>query len=111
MNKAIYSQNLVCDYLKSKGFVISEVNKPTSNGLDVVAIKNGKSLLIEVKSAIYSSRCWKIKKVHPKADYVAIVLPSDEIYFESADMWSRLSDSIGNQTVTQIVNLYNLLKE
>lgn len=111
MNKAIYSQNLVCELLKAKGFIISEVNKPTSNGIDVVAIKNSKHLLIEVKTAIYSSRSWKIKKVHPKADYVAIVFPNDFIYFESVEMWNQLSDSSGNQTLTAMVNFFNLLNE
>lgn len=111
VSKAIYSQNLVCKLLKEKGFVISAVSKPTSNGIDIVAIKSNKHLLIEVKTAINSSGSWKIKKVHPHSDYIAIVFPNDFIYFESVEMWDKLSDLAGNQSITAMVNFFNLLNK
>lgn len=75
------SENRVAKFLVDKGFSVSQVDKTNSNGIDIVAIKNGEHFLIEVKSPIYTSRSWRIKKSHNKADYVAWIMPNNEIYF------------------------------
>ena len=111
LRKAAQSQKIVLDFLIKNGFTVSEVSNPSANGIDIVAIKNGKNLLVEVKSVIRSSRSWNVKKIHPKCDYVAIVMPSGHLHFESAFDWRKLTDKNGARSISRLVNFYNVLNE
>jgi hypothetical protein len=103
------SQDVVVSYLISKGFTVAEVNHVTSNGLDVVAIKNGVSFRIEVKTLYYSSRSWRAKKPHPHAQYVAVVFPNQSIRFETVDDWNKTADNSGVKMFTSLMKLYEQL--
>lgn len=107
--KAELSQRIVADFLRENRFVLSEVNNPSANGIDIVAIKNNKHFLIEVKSVFETARSWRVKKIHPKSDYVAVVMPNGKIHFESATDWLKLTDSTGSRSITSLVHFYQLL--
>jgi hypothetical protein len=107
--KADYSQRLVVSFLQDKGFTIAEVNKPSSNGLDIVAVKDNEYLLIEVKSVIHSTRSWIVKKIHPKSEYVAVVMPNDQIHLECSSDWIKHTDKNGSRSIGGLVKLYKLI--
>lgn len=111
LSKARNSQTRVVNFLKRNGFVVAEVNHPYANGMDIHAIKNGKGFSIEVKTVVYTSRSCRISPLHPKCEYIAIVLPNGVIHFESTKDWNALTDKNGYRRITTLCNLLQLLSE
>lgn len=105
--KSVISQETVSIFLKDRGFTIAEVNKPTANGIDIVAIKGNHSFLIEVKSVIKSTRSYRINKPHPKSELIAVVMPSGDIHFEQMKDWEKLCSKDGSQRITKLVEFYS----
>jgi len=109
IDKANLSQRRVVEFLKDHNFILSEVKSPTTNGIDIVAIKDSKNISVEVKSVIRSSRSWKVRKPNIKSDYIAVVMPSGTIHFESMSDWLSLCSKDGSRSITKLVNLYELI--
>lgn len=111
--KARISQAVVIDFLKNNNFEVAEVSHPNANGIDIVAIKNGRSFSFEVKSVIKTTRMWRINKLtNTKSDYIAVVMPSGRIWFETTEDWQKCCNDSGSRSITKLVNLdLKLLKE
>lgn len=109
MNKAGISQSIVKQWLEELGCIVAEVSHPNANGVDITAIKNGKSFTFEVKTAIYTARQWRVNKTNTsgkKCDYIAIVLPDNHVLFDSMKNHLILCSKNGNRNLTDIVNLH-----
>lgn len=109
LDKANKSQRIVASFLRDRGFTLAEVNHPTANGIDIVAIKNNKHFRIEVKSIIRTGRAWRVGKPHPDCDYIAVVTDNGLIHFESMSDWMRLATSDGSRHISSLVSLLNEL--
>lgn len=109
--KAQQSQSIVRKLLEESGFTVAEVGSVTTNGVDLVAIKNGRHYSIEVKSACKTKRAWIIKKVTAPCDFVAIVMPTQDVHFDRIADHEKLTSKNGNRMITQLVHLYQLLKD
>ena len=70
--------------LETLGFTVSDPRDATSNGHDLIGIKNGRGFTFEVKKCFYSARSWRVSKImKASSDVVAIVFPSGDVHFES----------------------------
>jgi hypothetical protein len=105
--KALNSVKLATKYFKKLGYKATEKSSVTSNGYDIVILKKDKSFTIEVKSAFYSSRSWLIGKTFDKEnDFIAIVMPNNEIHIEDWNSHKAKCKRNGRRCITKIVNLY-----
>ena len=114
LNKASKSQKIVRAWLETVGAIVAEVNHPSTNGIDLTAIKNNKSYTFEVKTAIFSARTWKINPVNTsgkKCDFIAIVLPDNHVIFEPMQNHLLQCNNNGIRTITNSVNFHNWLTE
>lgn len=100
-------------YLKQQGFTLNNQKDERSNGVDIVAIKDGEVLLIEVKKAIRHNRAWQVDSVSKKqritCNTIAIVIPSGVI-LEPMSQHLKLCTKNGMRYITENVNLMGLLK-
>lgn len=110
LNKA---EKTVRKALKMKGFSLDNQRDEKHNGIDIVAIKDGVALLIEVKKAKRHNRAWQVDPVSNKqqvtCNTIAIVLPDNEVLFEPMSQHIKLCSKNGVRYLTEVVNLCNLL--
>lgn len=109
--KAQDGQTLVRQWLEANSFVVAEVKNVSANGVDILAIKNGVGFTVEVKTVIGGERGSRVKKPHPKSDFIAVVMPSGHIYVETTADWMKLTAKDGTRSMTKVVDFYRLLKE
>lgn len=104
-------EKLVRKTLKDNGFILDEQRDERSNGIDIVAIKKGKALLIEVKQAKLHNRAWQVDKVSKKqqvtCNTIAIVTPKGVI-LQPMREHLKLCAKNGMRYVTELVNIVTL---
>lgn len=104
------TEEVVGDFLLSKGFAVSINKSINSNGIDLVAIKNSNHFLIEVKKANKSNRAISVSSLNKsgiRSDYIAIVTPKNNIIFQTIEDHLKLISKKGTRGVTKLVNLYD----
>lgn len=110
LNKA---EKLVRYQLKELGFALDSQRDEKCNGVDIVAMKNGKVLLIEVKKAKRHNRAWQIDPVSKKqqavCNTIAIVLPKGVVIVEPMSQHLRLCGKNGMRYLTELVNVTQLI--
>jgi hypothetical protein len=98
--------------LKSMGFALSTQKDERHEGVDIIAMKKGKVLLVEVKKASLNNRAWQVDKVSPKqaitCDTIAIVSPFGIEIMTMKDHL-KLCKKDGKRYVTDMVNLHKAL--
>jgi hypothetical protein len=70
--------------LEAKGFTVTGHRDVSANGPDLTAIRGDVGFTVEVKSAFFTKRAWKIqpaKRVHD--DFIAVVFPNGAIHYET----------------------------
>lgn len=106
------SEKLVRDYLIKNGFIVSDLLEESANGVDLVAIKNGKTLLIEVKSAIYGSKSVTIKPVLKSGklcNTIAMVFKNNTIIIQPMSEHLKLCSKSGSRGVTELAKLREMI--
>jgi HJR/Mrr/RecB family endonuclease len=108
-NKA---ENKVRRALRSMGFVLSKQRDQTHEGIDIVAMKGGEVLLIEVKKATRHNRAWQVDTVSKKqaivSTTIAIVTPHG-IVFQPMKEHLKLCTKNGMRYITELVGMYKLM--
>lgn len=108
-NKA---ESAVRKLLKALGFIVNKQKDQTYEGVDIVAMKNGEVILIEVKKAYQHNRAWQVDAVSKKqkivSNIVAIVTPNGVI-FQPMKEHLKLCTKNGMRYVTETVNMLKLL--
>lgn len=104
-NKA---ETKVRQILYNRGFALDDQKDERHSGVDIVAMKNGKVFLIEVKKANYHNRAWQVDAVSKKqrevCDTIAIVTPKG-IFIQPMKEHLKLCTKNGMRYVTEMVNL------
>jgi HJR/Mrr/RecB family endonuclease len=107
-------ETTVRKYLLQQGFQLDQQRDERSNGVDIVAMKNGETLLIEVKNAIRHSRAWQVDRVSKAqqitCNTIAIVTPVG-IILEPMSQHLRLCSKGGTRYVTELVNLRKIVEK
>jgi Holliday junction resolvase-like predicted endonuclease len=107
--KKNYHESIVRKILVSRGFILSTQADEKTNGVDIVAMKDGKAFLIEVKKAKLHNRAWQIDPVSRKqsllCNTIAIVLPCKTVVFEPMSQHLKLCSKNGVRYITELVNL------
>lgn len=94
-------------HLEELGFIVSNPKDASANGHDLVAIKNGCGITVEVKAAFYSARMWKVSRVSKiTSDLVAIVFPSGKIHINSMQDHLKTCSKTGARALTCLGNVY-----
>lgn len=94
-------------FFESLGFIVSDVQNASRNGHDLIAIKGGRGITIEVKATYFSSRAWLVSKVcKTQSDYVAIVFPSGHIHIDSMEIHLSQCTKDGNRGITHLGKIY-----
>lgn len=80
------NEDYVRNFLKENGFTVNDSKKEEANGIDIIALKDGNSYLIEVKKAVgnKSRLGYQIKSVSKKSeicDLIAVVTPNKNVFF------------------------------
>jgi len=108
-NKA---ENKVRRLLKSMGFTLSNQRDQTHGGVDIVAMKGGEVLLIEVKKAIRHNRAWQVDAVSKKqsivSNTIAIVTPT-HVVFQPMKEHLKLCTKNGMRYITELVGICKLM--
>ena len=108
-NKA---ETIVRKALKEKGFTLSKQRDQTHEGVDIIAMKRGEVLLIEVKKANLHNRAWQVDAVSRKqqvtSNTVAIVTPHG-IMLQPMKEHLKLCTKNGMRYVTELVNMLKLM--
>jgi Holliday junction resolvase-like predicted endonuclease len=106
-------ENKVRKFLKEQGFSLSKQKDERASGVDIVAMKEGQVLLIEVKKAIHHNRAWQVDPVSKRqqvmCNTIAIVTPNGVIV-EPMSQHIKLCTKNGMRYVTEMVNLMGLLE-
>lgn len=104
-NKA---ESQVRKLLKANGWTLSDQQDQTNEGVDIIAMKKGEVLMIEVKKAKLHNRAWQVDKVSKKqkiaSNTIAIVTPHG-IIVEPMKDHLKLCAKNGMRYVTEHVNL------
>lgn len=68
-------------FLRGRGFETNYTKKKNKNGFDIVALKNGKDYLIEVKKIVKNSvtGMYKLSDENIKGDIIIGILPNGKI--------------------------------
>jgi HJR/Mrr/RecB family endonuclease len=108
------SETLVRKFLKQQGFELDQQRDERSNGVDIVAMKDGQTLLIEVKPALQHSRAWQVDRVSKvqqlTCNTIAIVTPVG-IILEPMSQHLKLCSKGGSRYVTELVNLQKIVEK
>jgi hypothetical protein len=108
-NKA---ESKVRKVLRDNGFTLSKQKEQTHEGVDIVAMKGGEVLLIEVKKATLHNRAWQVDAVSKKqavvSNTVAIVTPHG-VVFQPMKEHLKLCTKNGMRYVTELVNMIKLM--
>ena len=107
-------ETTVRKYLLQQGFQLDQQRDERASGADIVAMKNGETLLIEVKNAIRHSRAWQVDRVSKAqqitCNTIAIVTPMG-IILEPMSQHLRLCSKGGTRYVTELVNLRKIVEK
>lgn len=108
------SETIVRKFLQQQGFQLDQQRDERSNGVDIVAMKDGETLLIEVKPALRHSRAWQVDKVSKvqqlTCNTIAIVTPM-VIILEPMSQHLRLCSKAGSRYITELVNLQTIVEK
>ena len=108
-NKA---ESKVRKVLRDSGFTLSKQKEQTHEGVDIVAMKGGEVLLIEVKKATLHNRAWQVDAVSKKqavvSNTVAIVTPHG-VVFQPMKEHLKLCTKNGMRYVTELINMIKLM--
>jgi Holliday junction resolvase-like predicted endonuclease len=106
-------EKIVRRMLISQGFLLDEQRDEKHNGIDIVAMKNGKVLLIEVKKAKRHNRAWQVdsisKKQQTTCNTIAIVFPKELVTLEPMSQHLKLCAKNGLRYITENANLVSLV--
>jgi Holliday junction resolvase-like predicted endonuclease len=106
------AESAVRKVLKDNGFIVSSQKDERHEGVDVIAMKKGQVLLIEVKKANLHNRAWQVDSVSKKqgvvCNTIAIVTPSG-IVFQPMKEHLKLCAANGMRYVTELVGMLKLL--
>lgn len=106
------AENKVRKILKQDGFTLNKQKDERHSGVDIVAMKNGQVLLIEVKKAYRHNRAWQVDAVSKKqqevCDTIAIVLPKGSVVFQPMKEHLKLCSKNGMRYVTEMINMATL---
>lgn len=107
------AESMVRVELRKLGFTLDTQKDEKANGVDIIAMKNGRVLLIEVKKAKHHNRAWQIDPVSKKQQVVcntiAIVYPKGQVILYPMSQHLKLCAKNGVRYVTENVNLVRLL--
>ena len=108
-NKA---ESFVRKVLRDNGFTLSKQRDQTHEGVDIIAMKKGEVLLVEVKKANLHNRAWQVDAVSKKqqvaSNTIAIVTPHG-IIFQPMKEHLKLCTKNGMRYVTELVNILKLI--
>jgi Holliday junction resolvase-like predicted endonuclease len=95
--------------LKKLGFKLNKQQDERAEGVDIIAMKNGQVLLIEVKKARLHHRAWQVDAVSKKqqklCNTIAIVTPK-AMLIEPMSQHLKLCTKNGMRYVTESVDLF-----
>lgn len=106
------AESAVRKVLRDNGFIVSKQKDERHEGVDVIAMRKGEVLLIEVKKANFHNRAWQVDSVSKKqgvvCNTIAIVTPHG-IVFQPMKEHLKLCTKNGMRYVTDLVRLLKLL--
>ena len=106
------AENKVRKVLLENGFTLSRQRDERNEGVDIVAMKDGQVLLIEVKKANRHNRAWQVDAVSKKqsivSNTIAIVTPNG-VFFQPMKEHLKLCTKNGMRYVTELVNMVKLM--
>ena len=106
------AESKVRKVLRDNGFTLSKQRDQTHEGVDIVAMKGGEVLLIEVKKANRHNRAWQVDAVSKKqaivSNTIAIVTPRG-VVFQPMKEHLKLCANNGVRYVTELVNMARLM--
>lgn len=106
------AESKVRKILKENGFTLSTQRDQTHEGVDIVAMKGGEVLLIEVKKANRHNRAWQVDAVSKKqavvSNTIAIVTPHG-VVFQPMKEHLKLCTKNGMRYVTELVGMIRLM--
>jgi predicted RecB family endonuclease len=107
------AENKVRKILKESGFDLNKQKDQTHQGVDIVAMKGGEVLLIEVKKATRHNRAWQVDAVSKKqaivSDIIAIVTPT-HVVFQPMKEHLKLCSPNGMRYVTELVGMCKIME-
>jgi len=106
------AESKVRKILRGNGFTLSKQKDEKHEGIDIVAMKDGEVLLIEVKKAKLHNRAWQVDAVSRKqsviSNTIAIVMPNGSVIFQPMREHLKLCAKNGLRYITELVNINNL---
>jgi predicted RecB family endonuclease len=106
------AESKVRKILKDEGFIVSKQKDERHEGVDIMAMKKGEVLLIEVKKANLHNRAWQVDSVSKKqgvvCNTIAIVTPHG-VVFQPMKEHLKLCATNGMRYVTELVGMLKLL--
>lgn len=95
------------EFLIGRGFYVSDPQNVSSNGPDLVAIKDGFGCKVEVKAVTRDRGTWKVRKVTRKDDdYVVFVFPSGGVHVEHMSLHLGQCGKDGTRFLTALGKIY-----
>lgn len=85
------------------------VTQSAQFGPDLIIEKEGIVATVEVKSSVFTRTSWcvhLVKKKRLSDDYIAIVLPNNEVHVDSMKEHLKLCSGCGKRTITNLVKQY-----
>jgi len=100
MNEVIIDENTFRQFLKNKGFIVNEKHE-NDNCIDIVAIKEGKYFLIEVKNVTKDNNSSRARHdlINNNCDFAIIISSTGWIY----------TKEIEGKPYSKIVRFFELL--
>jgi HJR/Mrr/RecB family endonuclease len=106
------AESRVRKHLLDAGFTLSKQRDERHEGVDIVAMKGGEVLLVEVKKANLHNRAWQVDAVSKKqsivSNTIAIVTPNG-VVLQPMKEHLRLCASNGMRYVTELVKMIKML--
>jgi len=106
------AESRVRKILKDEGFIVSKQKDERHEGVDIMAMKKGEVLLIEVKKANLHNRAWQVDSVSKKqgvvCNTIAIVTPHG-VVFQPMKEHLKLCATNGMRYITELVGMLKLL--
>jgi Holliday junction resolvase len=107
--------DIVKIFLEDKGFSVLEKPHKNENGPDLICHNGKRTYKIEIKKAKIhedgnSYYCAKLYKEHYNDDYVAIVLPDNNIYVMPMELYVLKINEAGNRFINDIAIIYGFKK-
>lgn len=106
------AETTVRKVLREKGFTLSKQRDEKNEGVDIIAMKEGQVLLIEVKKATRHNRAWQIDPVSKKqaivSNTIAIVTPQG-IVLQPMKEHLKLCANNGTRYITELVNMLKIM--